>query len=272
MNAFKLSVRAIQVAVMLAGLSAVGGPATVIKTNLVDRWITNVTEVRMTANRLVNEYHTNWVERVTTNVVDVYATNHLAFAVTNRMVIDLVRTNLVTAYQTNVKMLHLTNWATVLIFKTNWVTQPITNVVEIELAKNALPGTEQEIAKPLPEQNSTVPASENSSLSPAISPNALAMEAKREARLTANNQVEVRLSVKWTNNANLPVQVQQWRIEREDGSILCFGQDQEFTRTLPVGKYKVEVKAQRDDGPLLAALGTLAVMPREVVLRQKASN
>jgi hypothetical protein len=166
-----------------------------------------------------------------------------------------------------VKTLHLTNWATVLIFKTNWVTQPITNVVQIDLARTAVPGTEDE----------TVAAPKNDrqiegALTPTSSQNALAMEAKREGRVTGNGSVEVRLSVRWTNNANMPVQVQQWRIEREDGSILCFGQDQEFKRALPVGKYKVEVKAQRDNGPLLAGLGTLAVMPREVLLQQRAAG
>jgi hypothetical protein len=280
MNVIAQYVRVIHMALalsVLGVLSAAAAPASVTRTNLVDRWLTNVVEVRMSANRFVDEYHTNWVRRVTTNVVDVYATNHVLVALTNRVVIDLPRTNFVTAYQTNVKTLHLTNWATVLIFKTNWVTQPITNVVQIDLARTAVPGTEDEITKAPGEHTATVAAPKNDrqiegALTPTSSQNALAMEAKREGRVTGNGSVEVRLSVRWTNNANMPVQVQQWRIEREDGSILCFGQDQEFKRALPVGKYKVEVKAQRDNGPLLAGLGTLAVMPREVLLQQRAAG
>src|ERR1017187_6163805 len=58
-----------------SGQSLIGAEATVTRTNWFDRWITNVVEVRMPANRFVNEYHTNWVTQLRTNVVDVYSTN-----------------------------------------------------------------------------------------------------------------------------------------------------------------------------------------------------
>jgi len=101
----------------------------------------------------------------------------------------------------------------------------------------------------------------------------LSLQASRSARLGTNNQIEVQLTVAWTRPPAIPVQVQQWRIEREDGSILCFGQESEFRRSLPVGTYKVLVKAQRDSkSPLLAALGTLTVTSREVVIEQKSAR
>jgi hypothetical protein len=96
------------------------------------------------------------------------------------------------------------------------------------------------------------------------------MEAKKGTTLASNNQVEVLLKVKWTNNPEAAVQVQQWKVEREDGSILCFGQEQEFKRALPVGKYKVQVRAQPDEnGQPFAARGLLAVSSREVTLQPK---
>jgi hypothetical protein len=98
----------------------------------------------------------------------------------------------------------------------------------------------------------------------------LVLQATRGSRISANNQIEVQLTAAWTQAPATPVQVQQWRIEREDGSILCFGQDPEFKRTLPVGTYKVMLKAQRNaNSPLMAALGTLTVTSREVLLEQR---
>jgi len=240
-------------------------------TNLVERWITNLIEVKAPANHFVNQYHTNWVDKFWTNVVDVYSTNHLTRVLTNRVVVDAFRTNVVQAYQTNLKTLHLTNWTTVLVLRTNWVTQQVTNVVDLDLpakgpyksglhASNQRSDTADSVAKIDP------PASDTRATEP------LAMAASRIPRLLPNNQIEVKLMVHWTNDTTAPVQVQQWRIEREDGTILCFGQDQEFKRGLPAGKYKVKVKAQREaNGPLLAALGTLAVTSSEVVLQQKAT-
>jgi hypothetical protein len=101
----------------------------------------------------------------------------------------------------------------------------------------------------------------------------LALQASRGQRVTQNNQVEVQLKVSWTHSPGAPIQVQQWKIEREDGSILCFGQDTEFKRMLPAGTYKVTVRAQRDAGsPLLAALGTLTVTPQEVSVEQRPAR
>ena len=48
--------------------------APLVRTNLVDRWITNTTEVHIQVNRFVTEYHTNWIAVVHTNVVNLYST------------------------------------------------------------------------------------------------------------------------------------------------------------------------------------------------------
>jgi len=77
------------------------------------------------------------------------------------------------------------------------------------------------------------------------------------------------LKVRGKGDSASPPQVQQWRVEREDRAILCFGQDQEFKRELPAGKYKVEVKVRQDeDGALLTVKGTLVVSSREAVIQQ----
>jgi len=249
-----------------------------VQTNWVDRWITNTTEIHMQANRFVTEFHTNWINRIETNFVDLFATNVLtkvhtnwitqvrtnfvdrfstnliARTLTNTFVLDAFQTNFVQGYRTNLKTLNLTNWTTVVAFKTNWFNKPLTNLVEIDMTGEVAPQGVTSAKTPL----STEP---------------LSLQASRTAKSTTNSQVEVQLTVIWTRGPATPMQVQQWRVEREDGSFLCFGQDSEFKRILPSGTYKVTVKAQRDSkSPLLAALGTLTVTPREVLLEQKPAR
>lgn len=234
------------------------------RTNLVDRWITNVVEMRMPVNRFVTEYRTNWVEQVRTNVVPVFTTNVVTVTrfQTNSIWLDVPRTNILLAFRTNWTTLNLTNWSTVLVFRTNWVNQLVTNTVQIDLPGKG--SVAAETGAPRTAVKETLkPASTVRPASP------LAMDARRGSRKVARNQAEVVLSVRWASGPGSPLVVQQWKVESDDGSILCFGQDQQFTRTLAVGKYKVEVRAQRDgNSPLLAALGTLAVTPGEVSLQQ----
>ena len=252
-----LQVLAIAAALGAASLTVTAAHVNVTRTNQFDRWITNVIEVRMPANRFVNEYHTNYVQQFRTNLVYVYATNTLTRTVTNHLVFDVVRTNYVHTYQTNLKTLNLTNWATVLVMKTNWYTQLVTNAVTIDLPVGTAP------APP--------PAAIHEPR--ALAGNALALEASGGARRGVNNQVDVQLKVRWITGAPAPLLIQQWRIEREDGTILLFGQERDFKRALPAGKYRVEVKAQRDEkAPLFAALGNLAVSPGEVTLQQKPAR
>jgi hypothetical protein len=288
-------VRAVSVSLALwaSGLSLVGSEVNVTRTNWFDHWITNVIEVHMPANRFVNEYHTNWVTQLRTNIVDVYATNRVTRMLTNHVAVDAFRTNLIVAYQTNwltrsltnrvavnvlrtnlvdqyrtnLSTLSLTNWETVVLFQTNWITQPVTNVVRIDLpTRSAVPVTASKEAVEPKEVHVATAA-------PAPAPawtGPLAIEAARTARPAANNLVEVQLKVRWTGDTTAPLQIQSWRIEREDGAILLFGQEQEFKRQLPVGKYKVEAKLKADgDNPSLAARGTLSVTTLEATIQQK---
>jgi len=206
-----------------AGSSAIGMHANVVRTNWVERWITNLIEVRMPLNRFVDEYQTNWVTRFQTNRIDVYATNLLTRTLTNRIVVDVFQTNFVTAYQTN------------------WLTRVVTNEVQIEL-----PG-----------------------LAAAVLSGPIVLEAARTAKPAKNGQVEVQLKVRVKGDPAAPVLVQKWRVEREDRAILCFGQDREFKRDLPAGKYKVEVKIRKDeDSELLTVRGTLVLTAGEAVIQQ----
>jgi hypothetical protein len=284
---------AVSLVLWVSGLCLVGSEVNITRTNWFDRWITNVIEVRMPANRFVNEYHTNWVTQLRTNIVDVYATNQMTRMLTNQVVVDafrtnfvvayqtnwqtktltnqvavnLLRTNLVSQYRTNVSMLSLTNWETVVLFQTNWITQPVTNVVRIDSPiRQAAPVT-------APKETAERKEVRAATASPAPAPawtGPLAIEAARTARPAANNLVEVQLKARWTGDTAAPLQIQNWRVEREDGAILLFGQEQEFKRQLPVGKYKVEAKLKAEgDDPPLAARGTLSVTTLEATIQQK---
>ena len=227
--------------------SSQGAPSTganIVHTNWVDHWITNTAEIRLQLNHFITEFHTNRVTLVETNFVDLFKTNLVTRTLTNTLV----------AYRTNFQTLHLTNWTTVLAFKTNWVTKPLTNLVEIEMERSpAAPAA----AKP----------------APSATAESLTLQVTKSSRLNTSNQVEVELAVAWKQGANLPIQIQQWRIESEDGSILFFGQESRFQRMLPLGTYKVLVKAQRDaKGPLVAAVGTLTVTPQQAVIEQRPAR
>lgn len=237
------------------------GQVNVVRTNWVDHWYTNQIEVKMPLNHFVAEYRTNWVAQYRTNVVDLYLTNIIQRTLTNHVWVERQHTNWLAEYHTNWQTLNLTNWATVFAFKTNWVTQPLTNVVQMDLPVLATP------AKP-----AATPASGlgHAQAAPGASP--LLIEAKQLGQ-TSPGKLEVHLSVHWSTGPNSPLVVQQWRVEKDDGSVLCFGQDREFRRALPVGQYKVQVKAGRgENAPLLAALGTLEVMPRDVSLQQRTAR
>lgn len=282
--------------VAVLAMAALGARANLVQTNRTERWVTNLVEVKMQATKLITEYRTNWNQEIWNNIIDVYATNRVTKQYTNKITVELLqtnyvkayrtnlqtlqltnwatvalyrtnyitrhltnrinvdefRTNLVQAYQTNVKTLHLTNWVTVLLFKTNWVNQPLTNVVSIDLPRQA--------SRP------------SASAPGAVSGEVLAIQAHRGSQPATGKPAEVQLTVHSNAGTDRTIQVQQWRVEREDGSMLLFGQDQVFRRALPVGKYKVEVKArQPGTNHLLAALGTLSVLPGDVLLQQKPS-
>ena len=229
--------------------SLFGAEVNVVRTNWADRWITNLIEVRMPANHFVNEYHTNWVTQLRTNIVDVYATNRVTRTLTNQVVVDAYWTNLVVAYQTN------------------WITQPVTNIVQVAVPA---PPTAKETAARAVVEPKEVRAEAAAPAPAAAWVGPLAIDAARTSRAAANNLAEVQLKLRWTGNSVAPLQVQTWRVEREDGAILLFGQEQQFKRPLPIGNYKVDAKLKAEgDDPPLAVHGTLSVTLHEATIQPR---
>ena len=275
----------------LAGSSFAAQTTTVTRTNLVDRWITNVVEIRMPNNVFVNEYRTNYLEQRRTNIVEVpqtkfvlvnavrtnfvnsYRTNWGTLILTNDIRVEAFRTNFVLAYHTNWKALNLTNWQTVLIMKTNWITVPVTNMVTIDLITNQFTATEpRSTASENPEPKSV--ATSWTPLSGAVLSEELMLEASTTGKwVGANSHLEVQVKARWVNDPNSPPVVHQWRLERTDGAVLTFGQEQILKRSLPPGRYKVELRARRDSrSPLLAVRGTLAVTSRDALIERNVAQ
>jgi hypothetical protein len=275
------------------GLSSTAAEVTVTRTNWVDRWITNVIDVSMPRNQFVDQYRTNWVTLVRTNIVTVYSTNwtmekltnvvevaatwtnhvtayHTNWTprfLTNLVAVRLVQTNFVERYRTNWSMLDLTNWQTVILLKTNWVTQPVTNVVHINVPEQAA-APAPAAAAPVEPREALVQAAPAAPATSWTGP--LVIEAARTATPPADGLVEVSLVVRWSAKSAAPLKVQRWRVEREDASMLFSGQDQEFKRPLPIGKYKVEAKLQgQGSNPPLTARGTLSVTTQEAVVQPR---
>ena len=270
-----------------SGLASSGAEVTVTRTNWAERQITNLIDVTMPRNRFVDEYRTNWVTVVRTNVVDVYRTNwsmekvtnvvEVAATWTNRVVayrtnwtqrfqtnavaVGMVRTNFVERYQTNWSVLDLTNWQTVVLFKTNWIQQPVTNLVRIDLPEPAASPTAEVPAKP-------------AELSPVTTkvawPGPYEIIALRTARPSAEGLVEIHMKVRSKGNAAAAIPVQRWRVESEDGTMLFSGQDPDFKRQLPTGKYRVEARLQSPPGnPPVSARATLSLTAQEAAIQPR---
>lgn len=308
MNGITARMRSVTVVVSLvAGTflqSTTGAETFITRTNWVDRNITNFVEVRMPKNVFVNEYRTNWVEQVHTNVVtrelprkvtvdfvhtnlithystnyinksedrtvyidivstnfvDHFRTNLKVLHLTNDVAVNLVRTNFVERYRTNWQTLTFTNFETVLVMKTNWVTQPVTNTVRIDLAAPAPAPAPVATAKP--EHEAAKSAVASSTASPIL-------EGAKSGIQSENGLVEVLLKVRWPAGGAEP-SIQQWKIEREDGAFMSFGQEQVFKKELPIGSYKIEVRFHSASVAVLR--GSLVVTANEVVVRQKPAG
>lgn len=258
--------------ILATGLGAAAGPATgraasLVHTNWSERCVTNLIEVTVPLNRFLTLYHTNLVELVRTNVQEEFQTNLVTQTLTRHQTVESVLTNYVTAYQTNWRTLTLTNWETVLVMRTNWVTQPMTNVVQIDLPARSSAAPQSPAprasAEPKPAQSET-----SAALPATAASGALTLEATRMTRPAPRNLVPVQLKVRWSVEEGKALQVQQWRIEQEDGGILCFGPTAELQRELPAGTYRVEVKVRKDaSGSFLAARGTLLVSAHAVLFK-----
>ena len=200
-------------------------------TNQVTRVLTNTFVVDVTRTNFVSAYVTNSRTLSLTNWTTVLAlhTNLVNRVLTNHSIVEVAQTNFVSAYSTNVKTLHLTNWATVVVLRTNWVTQPVTNVLSLDLARTDVVATEA--ANPATAAAAKPAVGETAPVLRATLTDRFTFEAARAA-LTPGRPAEVHLRARWKDDARAPLLVQQWKIERGDGAILCFGKDQEFQRAL----------------------------------------
>lgn len=227
---------------------------TSVQTIPVPRIITNHVEVYVPSNTFVSVYRTNYYQALRTNVVEVHQTNWLTRTLTNTIMVDLAQTNLVTRYQTNLQTLTLTNWEPVLVFKTNWVTQPVANVVQVDV--------------PMRRPETAAPVTALPPVVPVTVANGFVLEASRTGKSPVNNQVEVSLKLKPTGGASLAVSSQEWQVQRTDGSVLLFGQGPEFKRELPLGSYKVEVKARTGASVPLRVRGNFELTRDEILLQE----
>jgi hypothetical protein len=105
----------------------------VLKTNLIDHWVTNLIEVRMPMNQYVNVYYTNKYQQFRTNFVDVYATNWSRLTVTNLVSVEAFHTNFTDDYHTNWVTLNLTNNVKVDAVRTNNITRYRTNLHDLRM-------------------------------------------------------------------------------------------------------------------------------------------
>jgi hypothetical protein len=214
----------------------------VYRTNWVTRTRTNTIPIEQTQTNFIAAYQTNLNIIILTNweTVLVFKTNLATKALTNSVMMEQTRTNLITRYQTNVNTLTLTNWETVLVFKTNWVKQPVAKVVEVNL-----PAAPADVVKAPGGGSKVATATTSTNLE---SGTGWTVEAVRTEKRPTDNQVEVQLKLKSAGEAVSTLILQEWQVERTDGSVLLFGQGQEFKRELPPGTYKVQVTARLAEG------------------------
>lgn len=251
-----------------------------VRTNVVVVYSTNrvTKEIPHTNVVTVTHYTTNYINKsqprtvpvdlVFTNFVNVYRTNVKILRLTNDIAVNLVHTNVVDSYRTNLQTLNFTNFETVFVMKTNWVTQPVTNVVRVDLPAQP---TRVSAPQPTPTPIATAKPEVAKTVAPAV--DGPVLEGAKTGSRSDNNLVEVLLRVRWpADTADAPA-VQQWKVEREDGSFMTFGKEQTFKKELPVGSYKIEARLQWDpDAPVLLLKGTLVVSANEVVVRQKSAK
>ena len=214
----------------------------VYRTNWVMRTRTNTITIEQTQTNLVTAYQTNLNNITLTNweIALVFKTNLATKTLTNSVRVEQTRTNLITSYQTNVNTLTLTNWETVLMIKTNRVKQPVAKLVEVNL-----PAAPADMVKAPGAESKIATATASATLE---SGTGWTVEAVRTEKPPADNQVEVQLKLKSAGGAVSTLTLQEWRVERTDGSVLLFGQGQEFKRELPPGTYKVQVTARLAEG------------------------
>lgn len=245
------------------------------RTNLTERWITNVIEVSVPLNKFVDVYTTNVVDRFITNTLPVDLTNTIKVTAYRTNVFDAYSTNLVrvdatnvipvTAYRTNVHTLNLTNFESVLVFQTNWVKTTLTNVSTVSMPLPAPTGAaaaSTPLATPEPLPLRTPPSA---SVVAASGSGAIVISGAGTGKSSVARYAEVKLVAAWRGASTEPMNVLQWKVESETSSVMAYSQDREFKREMPFGTYKVEIKATRGaNAAVLVGKGVLRIGPGAV--------
>ena len=269
----------------------------VYRTNWVTRTRTNTIAIEQTQTNLVTVYQTNWQTALE------FKTNWTTKTLTNSVTLEQTQTNFITAYQTNWNTLTQTNWQTALVFKTNWTTKTLTNNITVNQTKtnsvaayqtnwNILTQTNWETVQVTKTNRIKPPAVKQAEANPPATPanvvkppggeskaatatasaalesgTGWTVEAARTEKPPANNQVEVLLKLKSAGDAVSTLPLQEWHVERTDGSVLLFGQGQEFKRELPPGTYKVQVTARAYGSSLELARAFLEVTRKGISIK-----
>ncbi|MBC8002533.1 MAG: hypothetical protein H7X97_08085 [Opitutaceae bacterium] len=241
----------------------------IYQTNLTSRFITNAIEVRAPQNVFVDEFRTNWIHRTHTNVIRVVETNWTTKMLTNVVAVNQFKTNVLDRYQTNwttvnvtnSTLLTLTNWETVVVTRTNWIHQPMTNFIEVSKSFATAVLVPEQVTRPEPKPEplpvTAEPVADN-----------LVLETVKTVRPFDNQGMEILFKVRLSSSTTATVENPQWRVEREDGAVFFAAQTQEFSRRLPPGRYKIEVKGRRDArGPMLN-LQSVMIVTRDTVAQR----
>jgi hypothetical protein len=225
-----------------------------VQTNWTTRYVTNVIEVRAPQNIFVTEFRTNLTQRSVTNAVavDVFRTNFVTRYDTNY--VARYETNWVTRSVTNLTTLSLTNWETVVATRTNWIRQPMTNFIDVNI--------------PLPTVAAVPPATATPEAKPVVANESLALDVERTAKPASAEQVEMKFKLRLTSDSTATLQVQQWRVERQDGAVFVLPPEQEFKRALPPGRYVLQVKARKNSESPMFSLRTNLDVARDGVAKR----
>jgi hypothetical protein len=286
---------------VLLALVANAQPVTyqAVRTNWVQRAVTNIVVVTEPKLYVVNEYHTNTVPRFITNTVEMERTvweehyvtnvfrriftNPVPKTVTNFFVENQYWTNVVPIYRTNWVNTYVTNWLTltetnlvvldvvqtnlVLNYRTNRSTVTVTNWSLVFLTKTNWVGGERTnfttINMPAPVSDAAADSlvdQDAASPTAVTSPGVLPKDFMLAWRRTGAERIEIALQSAPATTAVSRIPVSEWRVERTDSTVLLMGHDDLFTGDLPNGDYIVTAKYDPQNGsPALTLGGTIKV-------------
>ena len=193
-------------------------------------------------------------------MVQVYQTNYANVHLTNTLDIHKFRTNYAQITHTNFQTLFFTNYQDVLVMRSNYVTIPVTTFAKSPTPAGPKVGVVQTNAQTNAPAKSEPIQFLPSPPSPVLSDN-FRIEVYGPSRKTPDGHYSIDLKVRSLSGPD-HVTVQQWKVERDDGAVLCFSSDRYFTRDLLPGNYRVQVLLrQPKETDVFAARASLVVGP-----------